>query len=494
MNPNPRLSYAPPFVLTLDIGSSSARALLFDSRGEQVAGLGANATYALRSESDGTSEADGDDLIEQAARCIDGLLAQAGGLPIGAVAVTTLASTILAVDGVGRPLMRLVTYADTRNDADAAGLRARLDERAAHERTGCPLRTAYWPARLAWFRRTQPEVWQQAARWLTVGEYLEQRLFGRSRVSHSAASWGGLLDRRTLEWDAPLLEALGLEQEQLSPPADVEDALAGLTGAYASRWPALRDVPWFPAIGDGAAANLGSGCTSEGRVALTVGTTGAMRIVRRDVAEVPAGLWCYRVDRRHALVGGATSEGGNAYAWVRRLARLGNEANTEAAVAAYPPDGHGLTILPFLAGERSPGWAGNVQATIHGLTLATTTVAILRAMLEAVAYRFAVIERRLSAGGEHRLIASGGALLNSPAWMQIFADVTGKLVIASAEVEATSRGAALLALQSLGLLGSFENAPAADGASYFPDAARHARYQEAIARQAWLYGRIIDSE
>ncbi len=110
-----------------------------------------------------------------------------------------------------------------------------------------------------------------------------------------------------------------------------------------------------------------------------------------------------------------------------------------------------------------------------------------------MAYRFAVIERRICdrPGCDHRLVASGSALLSSPAWMQIFADVLGRTVVASAEAEATSRGAALLALHTLGALPSLDATPAADGVEYAPDAVRHAVYQAAIARQSWLYDRLI---
>ncbi|MEI7770310.1 MAG: FGGY-family carbohydrate kinase, partial [Chloroflexales bacterium] len=220
--------------------------------------------------------------------------------------------------------------------------------------------------------------------------------------------------------------------------------------------------------------------------------TGALRTVQPDPEAVPPGLWCYRVNRDHALVGGATSEGGNVYAWLRQTLRLGEPVAVEAALAALPPDNHGLTVLPFIAGERSPGWAGDVPASIHGLTMATTPLAILRASLEAVAYRFALIARRLPpCSSDVRVIASGGALLSSPAWMQIFADVLGRPVVASGEAEATSRGAALLALRTLGVQPSLDAAPAAGGPAYEPDVARHAVYQGAIARQAWLYERLV---
>jgi gluconokinase len=485
----------PPLVLSLDIGSSSTRAALFDGRGRALTGYVAQEPSSFRIGADGTVEDDPAAALARAGRCVDAVLVRAGilGKQIAAVAVATLATTLVGLDSAGRPLTALRTYADTRAVPDAAALRSQLDGAAIHERTGCMLRASYWPAQLASIRRAQPELWRAVARWATLGEYLERQLFGHGRVSLSAAAWTGLLDRRRLVWDDELLATLGLAPGQLAPLVDVDEPLAGLAEPYANRWPALSAVPWLPAVADGAAANIGGGCTEHHRMALTVGTTGALRVAGTAPDTVPPGLWCYRVDRRIALVGGATSEGGNVYAWLRQTLQLGPPAAVEAALAAYPPDGHGLTVLPFLAGERSPGWAGNVPASLHGLNLATTPIAILRASLEAVAYRFALIERRLCGRPDcdHRLIASGGALLGSPAWMQIIADALGRLVVASAEIETTSRGAALLALRTLGVLGALDDAPATDGPAYAPDPARHSIYQAAIARQAWLYERLI---
>jgi gluconokinase len=529
----------PPLILTIDAGTSSVRGLLFDARGRMVEGVAAQERYEVRATADGGVEDDPDAAIERIACCVDAALAQAGPLvrQIGGVALDTLVSNIMAIDASGRPLTPLITYADTRNAADAEALRRTLDERAVHDRTGCLLRTSYWPARLAWFQRTQAETWRAARRWITLGEYLELRLFGQCRASYSVASWSGLFDRSALVWDAPLLGTLELSPDRLSPLVDADAPLRGLDEPFAARWPALRDVPWFPAIGDGAAANVGSGCLGPDRVALTVGTTGAVRVVLDDrgdketgdtgsslspllpvspsLARVPAGLWCYRVDRRRALLGGATSEGGNVYAWMRETLRLGEPDEIERALAELPPDGHGLTILPFLAGERSPGWAGDVRATIHGLGLDTSPIEILRAALEAVVYRFALIAANLlgdqrpttndqlptavedvsdrsslAVGSSSVFVASGGGLLGSPTWMQIAADVLGRPVVASAEPEATSRGAALLALESLGAIASASALPAADGTTFTPNMDHHATYRAAIERQQQLYERF----
>ncbi len=486
----------PPLILTIDVGTSSVRAILYDATGHPLENMTAGERYTVQAGADGTVQDDPETALARITRCIDGVLAQAGPLAsaIGGVSLDTLVSNILAVDARGRPLSPLILYSDTRNDADARDLRQRLDERAVHQRTGAMLRTSYWPARLAWFRRAQPDVWQQTARWSTLGAALEMRLFGRARVSTSVAAWTGLLDRRKLAWDGPLLKTLGTDEDHLLPLADAGEPIQGLVEPYASRWPTLRDVPWFPAVGDGAAANIGSGCTGPSRLALTVGTTAAMRVVLPEVPNVPFGLWCYRVDKRRALLGGATSEGGNVYAWARRALNLGSPEAIEAAIAALPPDGHGLTVLPFLAGERSPGWAGDARAAINGITLGTTPAEMLRASLESVAYRMALIAQSILADdrGATEVIASGGALLSSPTWLQIMADVLGRPIHASAETEATSRGTALLALEALGVIPSIDALPAAFAEQYAPDGARHAVYEAAIERQIELYTKLIE--
>jgi gluconokinase len=157
------------------------------------------------------------------------------------------------------------------------------------------------------------------------------------------------------------------------------------------------------------------------------------------------------------------------------------------------PDSHGLTVLPFLAGERAPGWAGHARGAIDGLSLATTPLEILRAAMEAVAYRlFLVFEMlRPLVPGDPLVVASGGALLRSPAWLQIVTDVLGRPVAACGVAEATSRGAALLALEALGAVRDLEEIPHFIQSPYLPDSRRQARYRRAIERQQELYAKLI---
>jgi gluconokinase len=157
------------------------------------------------------------------------------------------------------------------------------------------------------------------------------------------------------------------------------------------------------------------------------------------------------------------------------------------------PDAHGLTVLPFLAGERSPDWNLDARAAIVGMTLHTTALDIARAWLEAVAYPFGqvygVLERLISP--PRGIIGSGVGLVRSPAWMQIMTDVLGKPIVTSAVPEATSRGTALLALEAMGTISDLSAVPAPLGSERKPDAERSRIYRAAMERQQELYERLL---
>jgi gluconokinase len=486
------------FILTIDIGTSAIRTALFDRFGRAVEGMEAREPLEIKTTTEGASEADPDLILERTWSCIDSVMEQALPLSqrIAGVASCTFVGNILGVNSAGQAMTPLATYADTRAYSEVAGLQDEFDEIAVHERTGCHFHPCYLPAYFRWFAKTKPDLFKQVSRWMSIGEYLELKLFGESAVSYSVASWSGLLNRHDLVWDEALRKALPIRKDQLSPLVDSNHFRRGLRPEFANRWSALQGIPWFPALGDGATANIGSGCISPERIALTVGTTSALRaIVDFPISHIPNGLWCYRVDRRRSLPGGALSEGGSLFSWLTETLKLRNLPEAEQALAKMEPDAHGLTILPFLAGERAPGWAGHARATIHGLSLATTPLEILRAGLEAVAYRVAIVFRLLRQllPSEPQIVASGGALLHSPSWLQIMADTLGRPVAVSEVQEASGRGAALLALEALGILNNLSEAPDFIGPVFDPDLNRHEIYLKAIERQKALYEKLIQT-
>ncbi|HKY05272.1 MAG TPA: FGGY-family carbohydrate kinase, partial [Blastocatellia bacterium] len=308
--------------------------------------------------------------------------------------------------------------------------------------------------------------------------------------SVSMASATGLFDQNRCDWDGAILSHLKIDSSRLSEIGQRHEGLSGLSEEYRKRWPALSAARWFPALGDGACANIGSGCVTPDRFALTMGTSAAIRALwKARRVNVPDGLWCYRADHQRFVMGGALSNGGDVFAWMKQTLRLGESEEIEPQVADMEADSHGLTMLPFLSGERSTGWREDARAVIVGLSLDTTPAELLRAGMEAVAYRLAAIYDLLvkEVGTPRQIVASGGAVLRSPAWAQIITDVIGKQIIASAQTEASCRGAALLALEALGVIPAIEDVESKTGSVYTPDLSRHERYLAARERQEQLY-------
>lgn len=488
-----------PLILALDIGTSSVRAMLFDVSGAALPGMVVQPSYELLMNDDGEVGVDVDMLVRVVAQSIDDLLALAGPLAqsIAAVATDTFWHSLVGVDQDSHALMPLMTWEDTRPYQAAADLRAQLDEKAIHERTGASLHASYWPAKLFWLERNHLDIFNRAVQWLSFGEYLHRQLLGRSVCSLSMASGTGMLLTRQRAWDVRLAEFLHVRPDQLPALGDVGDGLQGLLPAYASRWPVLNSVPWFPAIGDGAAANAGSGAVSIDRWALTVGTSAAIRVVvPPDSTVPPQGLWLYLLDAQRGLLGGALSEGGNLFAWMEQTLRIPKLAEADAAIASMPPDAHGLTVLPFISGERSLGWHAHARATFSGINVRTTPLDLLRAGLESEAYQLNAVYERINtalarAEQAPMLIGSGGALQGSHTFQQILADTLGAPLHLSLEREASARGVALLALEALNVLPALDAVPLDLVPPVLPDLARHALYQQGAQRQLKLYHEIL---
>jgi gluconokinase len=471
-------------ILALDVGTSSARAGLFDDQARSVPGMVAKRPYAMRTTPDGGVEGDAPFLLGLLEEAIDEVLAKAGGAKIAAVACCTFWHSLMGADPEGAPLTPVYTWGDMRAEPFAAILRQRMDEKTYHARTGAFFHPLFHPAKYLWLGPAK------APRWRSFGEWVYERLFGRALATVSMASGTGLLDIHACRYDAETLRSVGLREDQLPPLGDTKDFFRGLRDPYGKRWPALKDIPWMPPVGDGACNNIGSGCSTQERIGLMIGTSGAMRVAyETDRVEIPWGLWCYRADRRRVVLGGALNDGGNLVEWCRNTLRLGSPEEVERELAAKEPDSHGLTFLPFLAGERSTGWAAHARAAISGLHLASTPVEILRAGMEAVALRFALIYELMPAARE--IVASGGALLKSRAWTQMLADAIGRPIVPSAEPEASSRGVALLALEALGVIKRLEDLPATVGPAVEPDRERHVKYVKALARQRALYDQVV---
>jgi gluconokinase len=492
-----------PLIVALDAGTSSVRALAFDNLGHAIDETAEQFPYRLETTSDGGATFPAEELFDLTVRAIDGVVARLGDAcaRVMAVGSTSFWHSLMGIDTTGTPTTPVFYWADTRSSQEAGTLRTELDPDAVWQRTGCRLHSSYWPAKLRWLRRTDPDTFRRTTRWLSFAEYALGRLCRNEAGAATIcmASGTGLLDVHAMIWDAEMLDVSGIGTDCLSPLVDLGPP-GCLRADFANRWPALANAHWFPALGDGACANVGSDATGPSRIALTVGTSAAVRVILPRPPDqhwvVPDGLWAYRLDRARAVLGGALSNGGNLLRWIWDTTGSDRDDGTTAAAAALAPDTTGLTFLPFLAGERSPGWHDDATGVIAGLTLSTRPEHLIRAGMESVAYRLADVYDALRplAAPEHEIVASGGAILVMPSWLQVTADVLGHTLNASAPGdESTARGAALMAAVAAGILpGSDGDVDVTDTASrYDPDMANHERYRAGRARQARLEQALV---
>jgi gluconokinase len=480
-------------IVALDLGTSSVRALLFDSNLVQCGDVGSQKKYQFTKIADGGVEVDPDRLVSLTCDCLDELHAQMAskGRKAVGVGMCTFWHCFVGIDADGSPTTPIVHLLDTRSIEEARGLTKTFEASWIHAITGCMPHTSYWPAKLLWFRNKRPEAFAKTVRWLSVGEYLLLKLTGQARESISMISASGMWDQRRDDYCEELLEATGVERRQLSPVEMLDEPVRGLLPAFAERWPLFHGIPWYPAYGDGACNSMGSGCTTPKRFALMVGTTGAMRVVvnHRHVT-LPAGIWGYRVSRGRSILGGAISNGGEVYRWATQTFLLPEKP--EELMAGREPGAHGLTVLPYLAGERSPYWRPELRATISGMSLSTTTTDILQACLESVSLRFRQIYTLLTRpfAPPDEIVGSGGGLLQSKVWQGMMADALGHPLRTCLEPEASSRGVAMLVAEQMGLVTDLEKTPPRFGVTLEPDTQRTAAYQRMLEKDNRLFDEL----
>ncbi len=462
-----------PLILALDIGTSSVRAALYDGDTKLIPRSSVSIKQTFVATADGGSEIRTDDAVDNVVAAIDAVLEKTKGIKgdIEYVASCAFWHSLVGIDANGDHTPVVLGWADRRSQRFSETLKERFDEMEVHNRTGAPFHSSFWPAKLLWLRSEFPAAFSRAAGLLSFSDLLSLRFFGEIATSISMASGTGLFDVRRCDWDKELLKFVKVRRNML-PQVVPGDRTFRLGKKYAKRWPGLKDAEWFPTVADGLADHVGSCGIGKQRASLMVGTSGAMRVAYagEPPTNIPDGLWCYRIDRKRVIIGGALSDGGNLYALLKKQLRLPTDA--EDQMRARGAAAHGLTVLPYFFGERSTGYREDAQGAILGLTASNDGVDILQAAMESVAFRFAEIHDRLGRLANIReIVASGGALRDSSVWPQIIADVLGRDLSISNARESSLRGAVLLALESLGKIEPIDSfsTPAASTLAFHPE-------------------------
>lgn len=480
-------------ILALDIGTSGLRGALFDRFGKKIPSSEARINLKPNAAARLGSELDARTVVRNAVAIIDTVINNAGG-DIAWIAASSLWHTLIGMDANRRPTTPVFTWADNRGRDQAVFLRRHFDESTIHGRVGARFHQSFWPAKLLWLRDEHEETWRQTKKWLSLPDFLTLSFCGEAVTSVSIASGTGVFNIRSLDWDAELVEFLRLKTSHLSEIAADGHGLS-LLPKFRQRWPRLRNAKWLPAIGDGAAANLGSGSSRKDRAALSIGTSAALRILYRGEPpdRMPKGLFCYRADSRRIVLGGALSDGGFLLDYLKSLLAVpGNAKSLDRKILARETSG--ISFLPFVNGERNTGYHPYARGAIFGLQATSDSIDILKSAIEGIGFRLAaILEEIQSVARLREIVGSGGAFCSSRALQQTIADIFGRKILVSRDCDASLRGAALHAAETTGKIVRIETVAKTSRSSVNPDPVRRRYYATERERHNALYQLFFQS-
>lgn len=490
-----------PVVIGLDLGTTSAKAVAYDTDGQRWAEV--DHEYPLHSPWAGAAEQDPDQVRAAAFTVLREATEQAtsAGARIVGVCLSSAMHSILALDQQGRPRSPAITFADTRATPQVRRLKEDGIGLAIYRRTGTPLHPMSPLAKLRWFADEQPETTAAAHRWVSLKEYVSASLIGDWLVDHSIASASGLFSLEARDWDDEALDFARISRDQLSqlvPTTEVRPLLAEAT----QRTGLPEDTPLILGAADGCLANLGAGAITPDIAAVTVATSGAARVTTDRIATDPDGrLFCYALSEDRWVLGGATSNGGLVLKWLRDglLADLALRAEAEGQdpydaivglAEQVPPGSDGLLFLPYLVGERAPRWDATPRGVLFGLDLRHGQGHVVRAAMEGALLQLRWVLQAMEDNGIRpaAIRASGGAT-HSDTWLQLMADVLGRPMAVPTHGEATCLGAALLGAVALDLVPSLDEAAktVSIARTVEPDGEASAAYPPVFERFLSLY-------
>jgi gluconokinase len=485
-------------VVGIDLGTSAVKVLAVTATGREIAS--ASEFYGLETPQPEFVEQDADVVYLATMHVLARVLADVRlrGSEVAAIGFSSAMHGVLCVDDDGEPLSHVITWMDRRAHAIADKWRTDGTALALYGSTGAPMHPMLPIAKLRWLAEHDAPLFARTRRFVGLKELVIFRWTGEWLVDHGIGSATGMLDLRTRDWDARALELAGVEADRLSRPAPPSTALRRFRPAIARELGLTGSTAVVLASSDGALANVGVGASGRGDVALTLGTSGAVRVLTAEpVLDPRARTFCYCADDTRYVVGGPTSAAGASLDWIFALLldELPKEARFARAVELadeIAPGADGLVVLPFFAGERAPYWNSALRGAFDGLDLAHDRRTILRAAFESVVFGvYAVYDvvRELAHDAE-RLLLSGG-LTKAPLVRGLLADVFGLPAVQPHEQEASAFGAALLAAQAVGLIEDASTAAHAAGydAPTEPNAELALTYRIAFER----YRRHIDA-
>lgn len=467
------------YVIGVDIGTTSSKSVLFATDGTVISN--SRIEYPLYSPTPETAEQNPDEIFRAVINTVKNTMQESNVHPedILCVSFSSAMHSVIAVDKEGKPLTECITWADNRSSDWTEKIKKEMNGHEIYLRTGTPIHPMAPLSKLVWLRNDYSDIFSKSAKFISIKEYIFYKLFHKYVVDYSIASATGLFNIFSLTWDAEALQVAGVTADQLSEPVPTTYQMTGLDASLAHEMNLLPSTSFVIGASDGVLSNLGVDAIDPGVVAVTIGTSGAIRAVADKPITDPKGrIFCYALTENHWVIGGPVNNGGMIFRWVRdqladsevttakRLGKDPYEVLTEIA-DRVTPGADGLLFHPYLAGERAPLWDANARGSFFGLGMHHKKEHLIRAVLEGVMFNLYTVLLALSELiGEPKKIHATGGFARSELWRQIMADIFNHEVVIPESFESSCLGAAILGLYSLGEVDSLNVVSDMVGATY----------------------------
>ncbi len=493
--------------LAIDIGTTSAKALIIDTHGRIKASAAVH--YPLHHAANGRAEQDPYEILRAATEAARQAVQQSQLKPaeVHCLSFSSAMHSLIALDRAGEPLTPCITWADNRAAAYVRTLRDAGEAEEIYRATGTPIHPMSPLLKLIWMREQAAEIFNQAYKFVGIKEFVISRWCGSYVVDESIASATGLYSLYDRQWHLPSLQLVGLDAERLAHLVPTTHTLPGLIPQWADQLGLAPHTPVVVGASDGVLANVGVGAMGQGNYAVTIGTSGAVRtVVDKPITDELGRTFCYVLTEDRWVVGGAINNGGILLRWVRdelatkeamEAAQVGEDPYDRllSLAAEVPPGSQGLIVLPLFTGERAPYWNADVRGVFFGLSLSHGKKHMIRAVLEGICYAMRSVADAVAAtaGKPAQLRASGG-FARSPLWRQMLADCIGAPLAVPNTIESSAVGAAALGLFVTGQLPSLNIAQdwVRTDHQHLPDPAHKQTYDELFALYQELYPRLVE--
>ena len=459
----------------IDIGTTATKAICFDVHGNVIRQV--SHSYAMYHPKPNWSVQNPQEILETVLNCISEITK---GIQPEFISFSSAMQSIIAIDETGKPLTEAILWADNRAALIAENLKNSEKGKHFYQKTGIPIHPFSPMTKIAWFKEFDSEVFLKTFKFISIKEYVWHHLTHEYCTDTSMASGTGLLNIHTLEWDDEVLEFLNIKPNQLSKVCQVTHQGKGISD----------DFLYVIGGGDGALANLGTGAMNKNCIALTIGTSGAVRLpIDKPYVDKQMRTQCYHLMDSQYLTLGAVNNGAIILQWLRETL-LKTEKSFEVLfeeAEKIPAGSDGLLFVPYLLGERAPIWDASAQGSLLGMQITHTQAHLVRATLEGILFGLFQITEILLPDPEERkqtkVMASGG-FGKSELWLQMVADIFQMRVETSQTIEGSTWGAVLLGMKSLGIDVSNENKM---GKIFFPNVSHKKVYEDAFVKFKKVY-------